>query len=426
MSSIFGPTLVAATKKLATGAAAVVAAGAGAAKGEFFPQQPITSIRHQVSVRQNMQDIEQEDEKNTSDANRSVEIQIPLAKKTSSWTRLSSPDLPGDDFSVDSAISSISYDSDSDPLLRHGLEVLCGSMMKSFVDQPVSQLEGECAKEALLNNPAMMQKTPILKHVATQDLARQEELFDEAIQLLQNQKLIEDFHHRMLSKQAALLNQQQKKDQQVVVENQQAEEQLQQTELEIVAEVKKETATKVATVAVTTPTSSALFQVASWAALQDQFKCVICQDVLAGPVILSCECTSFCFDCIASYKSSFSSTSSNVATHYPCPHCKQVVEQLDPRYERALDDVIFSAIQSLSGVDDSLKQDWAERRQACLDYQAAQQEADRKRKVQQAEEEAERVQEEQEWEEWKSYALPVVTFCMLALIAVYRVSAGRF
>lgn len=98
-----------------------------------------------------------------------------------------------------------------------------------------------------------------------------------------------------------------------------------------------------------------------WNELVNDHKCMICSDLLAGPVILGCS-HSFCGVCVNQMKEAWESDDSD--TIYTCPTCRHEIE--NEIFERVLDDIIAQKVTEVP--DCEQKRDWAIRRQ---DYQKA-------------------------------------------------------
>lgn len=98
-----------------------------------------------------------------------------------------------------------------------------------------------------------------------------------------------------------------------------------------------------------------------WNELVNDHKCMICSDLLAGPVILGCS-HSFCGVCVNQMKEAWESDDSD--TIYTCPTCRHEIE--NEIFERVLDDIIAQKVTEVP--DCEPKRDWAIRRQA---YQKA-------------------------------------------------------
>jgi hypothetical protein len=98
-----------------------------------------------------------------------------------------------------------------------------------------------------------------------------------------------------------------------------------------------------------------------WNELVNDHKCMICSDLLAGPVILGCS-HSFCGVCVNQMREAWESDDSD--TIYTCPTCRHEIE--NEIFERVLDDIIAQKVTEVP--DCEQKRDWAIRRQA---YQKA-------------------------------------------------------
>lgn len=94
-----------------------------------------------------------------------------------------------------------------------------------------------------------------------------------------------------------------------------------------------------------------------WNELVNDHKCMICSDLLAGPVILGCS-HSFCGVCVNQMKEAWESDDSD--TVYTCPSCRHEIE--NEIFERVLDDIIAQKVTEVP--DCEPKRDWAIRRQA--------------------------------------------------------------
>jgi hypothetical protein len=103
----------------------------------------------------------------------------------------------------------------------------------------------------------------------------------------------------------------------------------------------------------------------SWEQLKDKYPCVICQDVLAAPVVLNCT-HSFCGACCSDLMESIAPADSSAAEHvsHRCPSCKTEIESLT--FERNLDENLLLLVKAVP--DCEAKVMWMERRAAYLSH----------------------------------------------------------
>ncbi|KAJ1388328.1 hypothetical protein B484DRAFT_409658 [Ochromonadaceae sp. CCMP2298] len=145
-------------------------------------------------------------------------------------------------------------------------------------------------------------------------------------------------------------------------------------------------------------------EVDSWEQLKQKYPCVICQDVLAGPVVLNCShsfCGACCSDMIAAVAPADSCAVEHVS--HRCPSCKTEIESVT--FERMLDANLLRMVEALP--DCEAKIYWKLRRAAQL---ADKEGFPRRRAVDD--------EEEEEWDE--DWATPYIVFAIIALVAVYR------
>ncbi len=97
----------------------------------------------------------------------------------------------------------------------------------------------------------------------------------------------------------------------------------------------------------------------AWRQLQDQFPCPICQDVLAGPILVSRCGHNFCGICIQNHFESCSvvDKNSDIAVAHNCPVCRQEIESTT--FEITLNEYIKSRVDSIPYCEQKL--DWEER-----------------------------------------------------------------
>ena len=95
----------------------------------------------------------------------------------------------------------------------------------------------------------------------------------------------------------------------------------------------------------------------SWDDLVNDHKCMICSDLLAGPVILGCS-HSFCGICLQEMRDSWESDDSEIT--YSCPTCREEIE--NEIFERILDNLIAQKVSFIH--DCEPKRDWIKRREA--------------------------------------------------------------
>lgn len=94
-----------------------------------------------------------------------------------------------------------------------------------------------------------------------------------------------------------------------------------------------------------------------WNDLVNDHKCMICSDLLAGPVILGCS-HSYCGICLQEMRDSWESEDSEIT--YSCPSCREEIE--NEIFERVLDDLIAQKVSLV--IDCEPKRDWIKRRDA--------------------------------------------------------------
>lgn len=94
-----------------------------------------------------------------------------------------------------------------------------------------------------------------------------------------------------------------------------------------------------------------------WNELVNDHKCMICSDLLAGPVILGCS-HSFCGSCVTDLVDAYESDDIDVI--HTCPTCRQEIE--NKIFEMILDDIIALKVAEIP--DCEPKRDWAKRRES--------------------------------------------------------------
>ena len=99
-----------------------------------------------------------------------------------------------------------------------------------------------------------------------------------------------------------------------------------------------------------------------WDDLVNDYKCMICSDLLAGPVILGCS-HSFCGICLHNMRESWESDDSDIT--YSCPTCREDIE--NEIFERVLDEIIAQKVAIFR--DCEPKRDWIKRREEFKNYQ---------------------------------------------------------
>lgn len=169
-------------------------------------------------------------------------------------------------------------------------------------------------------------------------------------------------------------------------------------------------------------------QSSSWESIKQQYPCVICQDLLAAPIILNCS-HSFCGACVDSLLDACCvvEKDSDVEIEdspilYACPSCKEEITHRT--FERLLDSDIQRLVNSVPTCEE--KSSWNERRMTYLRDSRAKERALKEEKARRqfgnsGETEAE-VEEDDDDEWWFSNRVIVasITFVVLALIAVVR------
>ena len=111
-------------------------------------------------------------------------------------------------------------------------------------------------------------------------------------------------------------------------------------------------------------------EVGSWSLLSSKFKCCICLDVLAGPVILSCS-HSFCGKCLWDHINLNETVPNNEIVSL-CPECRSVFHPNRIIFERVLDQLIESEVEKINSslnIDPVVSQEiyeWKKRRNAYL------------------------------------------------------------
>jgi hypothetical protein len=99
----------------------------------------------------------------------------------------------------------------------------------------------------------------------------------------------------------------------------------------------------------------------SWDDLVSEHPCVICNDLLAGPVILSCS-HSFCGSCLVKHVDACESD--DIEVSLCCPICRK--EIVCSVFENILDTVITKKVENFP--DCESKRDWTERRNKNTKY----------------------------------------------------------
>lgn len=94
-----------------------------------------------------------------------------------------------------------------------------------------------------------------------------------------------------------------------------------------------------------------------WNELVNDHKCMICSDLLAGPVILGCS-HSFCGSCVIDLIDAWESDDIDVI--HTCPTCRQEIE--NKIFEMILDDIIAQKVAEIP--DCEPKRDWIKRRES--------------------------------------------------------------
>ena len=94
-----------------------------------------------------------------------------------------------------------------------------------------------------------------------------------------------------------------------------------------------------------------------WNELVNDHKCMICSDLLAGPVILGCS-HSFCGCCVTDLIDAWESDDMDVI--HTCPTCRQEIE--NKIFEMILDDIIARKVAEIP--DCEPKRDWVKRRES--------------------------------------------------------------
>jgi hypothetical protein len=395
------------TKKLAVGVTSFAGAFAGGtgnlnnkSASEFFPQQTFDTIHHSVKdhIDRSTFDLEKESAVPHS--------KDPLLRNPFVFLR-----KDDDENSVATALSELSDGSyESDPLLHHGLE-LVRTQMQSFFDEPITVLEGECAKEIVFNNLNKMGRHPTIVKVQNLSAQHKDELLTEALINIQSEGMMNEFHQLM----------EKKRTEKALLDAIPATETLPAAQPEP-AVLQEEPSND----SYVHYSNKAVVRASSWAALQTMFPCSLCRDVLAAPVALTCGCN-FCYSCMNDYKCHASKVSSKSIIFayeddciHDCPHCKQLFDSMV--YERAFDQLIVDSIHDLPKGSYTMEEytDWVERRTVHEDALRAKQAKEKALKDAGEETRQSRRAEEEEWEEFKAYAVPVVMFLMMAMVAVYR------
>lgn len=395
------------TKKLAVGVTSFAGAFAGGtgnlnnkSASEFFPQQSFDTIHHTVKdhIDRSTFDLEKETS-NPHSKDSLLRNPFTLLRKDE------------DEDSVATALSELSDCSyESGPLLRRGLE-LVSTQMQSFLTEPISALEGDCAKEIVLNNLGKMGRHPMILKVQHLSAHHKEELFSEALVNIQSEGIMSEFHQLMERKQA----------EKAILEALPVTETLPTSSSQPILPQQESSSTPYVHY-----DNKAIVRASNWAALQTMFPCSLCRDVLAAPVALSCGCN-FCYSCMNEYKCHASNVTTQTSTFaydddclHDCPHCKQLFDSMV--YERAFDQLIVDSIHDLPGGSYTAVEytDWSERHAIHEDALKRKQAKEKALKEAGEETRSSIRAEEAEWEEMKAYAVPVVMFLMMAIIAVYR------
>jgi hypothetical protein len=151
--------------------------------------------------------------------------------------------------------------------------------------------------------------------------------------------------------------------------------------------------------------------VEKWEKLKEKYPCAVCQDVLAGPVILGCSHT-FCGYCVQSMidRCSCEGEGRGVEVVHHCPLCTTPIEHCV--YERMLSANIEAEAQQFSW---EYRAHWDERRRA---YEKSCEKA-RRRKA--AYEHRTDVEDEPVWvRQVREYWVPVLAFAAIIVIAWVR------
>lgn len=165
---------------------------------------------------------------------------------------------------------------------------------------------------------------------------------------------------------------------------------------------------------------------AKWDVLVDNHRCAICQDLLAGPMLLKCT-HSFCFHCLHEYVNRCQLSEDNLSNKtevvHKCPLCPQEFQLVDAIFERTMDHNIAEQAYSFP---ESLGKDWMERRHTWLEYQKQQTEAvtrsnEERYLAQMKEEETQKLRQQlNEWTDFCNSCVPYLAFLVLVVVSVYH------
>lgn len=164
---------------------------------------------------------------------------------------------------------------------------------------------------------------------------------------------------------------------------------------------------------------------AKWDELVDNYRCLVCQDVLAAPVLTPCS-HSFCFHCVIEKANSCVVIDespvkpSTAEIVQECSTCRQEFATKDARFERHLHSRIMEEVITFP---ESLRADWEMRRQTYLDHEKnAKEEKDRQEAEFALQQEAtlESLHNSEEWRSVVNQYAPIFAFIVLIVLGFYR------
>lgn len=162
-----------------------------------------------------------------------------------------------------------------------------------------------------------------------------------------------------------------------------------------------------------------------WDDLVNNYRCLICQDILSAPVLTPC-CHSFCFHCITEKANScivVDDTMNNTVTAevlQECPTCRHEFITKDARFERHLHTRIMEEVVSFP---ESLRSDWEMRRQTYLNYEKKTKEDKARQEEELALQQEESIESLRHLQSWRSICnkfVPYIGFIVLIVIGLFR------
>jgi hypothetical protein len=167
-----------------------------------------------------------------------------------------------------------------------------------------------------------------------------------------------------------------------------------------------------------TTSSSNVYDDQAWELLREKFRCTICQDVCAAPVLLNSCSDSFCGFCIDQLKTRcIAEDQLAVKVLHSCPNCNKNFETAT--YERNYDYMIAEQAMKFP---QHLKEAWQDRRDQYLFHMKQKEARAHVAMFAEGNQETNGDQDNEAAsnESWWSELIPIVAFTLLVLIALAR------